>query len=111
MPGKTEGEKGMTEDEMIGWHHWPKRHESEPALGDGSRTGKPGVLLSVGSPKVGHDWVSEEQWLRANLKREGASTEAAFQFREHTRAHSFEIKGDYIYNLVKGHKNLYSKLY
>ena len=55
--------------------------------------------------------MSEEQWLRANLKREGASTEAAFQFREHTRAHSFEIKGDYIYNLVKGHKKLYSKLY
>ena len=22
-------EKGMTEDEMIGWHHWPNGHEFE----------------------------------------------------------------------------------
>ena len=38
----------------------------------------------------------EQQWLRTNLKQEGAGTEAAVQFREHTRARSFEIKGDYI---------------
>ena len=30
-------EKGMTEDEMAGWHHWPDGHESEwtPGAGDG----------------------------------------------------------------------------
>ena len=30
-------EKGMTEDEMAGWHHWLDRHESEwtPGIGDG----------------------------------------------------------------------------
>ena len=30
-------EKGMTEDEMAGWHHWPDGHESEwtPGVGDG----------------------------------------------------------------------------
>ena len=30
-------EKGVTEDEMAGWHHWPNGHESEwtPGLGDG----------------------------------------------------------------------------
>ena len=27
-------EKGVTEDEMIGWHHWHNGHESEQALGD-----------------------------------------------------------------------------
>ena len=27
--------KGMTEDEMVGWHHWPNEHESEQAPGDG----------------------------------------------------------------------------
>ena len=26
-------EKGMTEDEMVGWHHWLDGHESEQALG------------------------------------------------------------------------------
>ena len=30
-------EKGMTEDEMIGWHHWLDGHEFEqaPEVGDG----------------------------------------------------------------------------
>ena len=28
-------EKGTTEDEMAGWHHWLSGHEFEQALGDG----------------------------------------------------------------------------
>ena len=30
-------EKGTTEDEMVGWHHWLNGHESEqtPGAGDG----------------------------------------------------------------------------
>ena len=30
-------EKGMTEDEMVGWHHWLNEHEFEqaPGVGDG----------------------------------------------------------------------------
>ena len=30
-------EKGTTEDEMVGWHHWLNRHEAEwtPGVGDG----------------------------------------------------------------------------
>ena len=27
--------KGMTEDEMVGWHHWLNGRESEQAPGDG----------------------------------------------------------------------------
>ena len=32
-----QGEKGMTEDETVGWHHWLNRHEFEqtPGVGDG----------------------------------------------------------------------------
>ena len=30
-------DKGMTEDEMVGWHHWPDGHEFEQALGVGDR--------------------------------------------------------------------------
>ena len=29
-----EQKKGMTEDEMVGWHHWLSGHESEQTLGD-----------------------------------------------------------------------------
>ena len=31
----TREEKGMTEDEMVGWHHQLNGHELEQALGDG----------------------------------------------------------------------------
>ena len=36
--GKVEGqeEKGMTEDEMVGWHHLLSGHEFEQALGVGN---------------------------------------------------------------------------
>ena len=32
-------EKGMTEDEMFGWHHWLNGHESEQTLGVGDGQG------------------------------------------------------------------------
>ena len=32
-------EKGMTEDEMVGWHHWLSGHEFEWALGIGDGQG------------------------------------------------------------------------
>ena len=54
-------EKGMTEDEMVGWHHRLEGHEYESALGVGD-TGKPGVLQSMGSQRVGHDWATELNW-------------------------------------------------
>ena len=34
-----QGEKGMTEDEMIGWHHWFNGHEFEQTLGVSERQG------------------------------------------------------------------------
>ena len=36
MLGNIEGRRrGVTEDEMVGWHHWLNRHESEQTPGDG----------------------------------------------------------------------------
>ena len=35
----TTEEKGTTEDEMVGWHHWLKEHEFEKALGVGDGQG------------------------------------------------------------------------
>ena len=32
-------EKGMTEDKMVGWHHWLNGHEFEQAPGDGDEQG------------------------------------------------------------------------
>ena len=54
-------EKGTTEDEMAGWHHWLDGHESEwtPGGGDGQ-----GHLACCDSwhRRVGHDWSTELNW-------------------------------------------------
>ena len=57
-------EKGMTEDEMVGWHHWLNGHEFEQLLGDG----KPGMLQSMGLKRVRHDWeTKQQQFYNCNL--------------------------------------------
>ena len=52
-------EKGMTEDEMVRWHHQLNGHEFEQALRVVWWTRKPGVLQSMESQRVRHDWVIE----------------------------------------------------
>ena len=55
----------MTKDRMVGWHHQLNGLEFEQALGDGEGTGRPGVLQSTGSQRVGHDLMTEQrQWRR-----------------------------------------------
>ena len=55
-------EKGMTEDEMVGWHHQLNRHESEASSGSWWWTGKPGMLQFMGSQRVRHNWPIELSW-------------------------------------------------
>ena len=62
-------EKGTTEDEMVGWHHWLNGHEFEPALGVGDGQG----ILACCSP-----WGCKESdttewlnWTDQNTKSEG----------------------------------------
>ena len=54
-------EKGTTEDEMAGWHHWLDGRESRltPGVGDGQ-----GGLACCDSwgRRVGHDWATELNW-------------------------------------------------
>ena len=54
-------EEGTIEDEMIGWHHRLNGHEFEQTLRDGE-TGKPDVLQSTGSQRVGHNWLNNSSW-------------------------------------------------
>ena len=55
-------EKGTTEDEMVGWHHWFNGHEFEQAMGE------PVVLQSMGLQRVGNDWATEQQKLSHSFK-------------------------------------------
>ena len=54
-------DKGMTEDEMAGWHH---RLNGHVWVNSGSWwwTGRPGVLWFMGLQRVRHDWVTELNW-------------------------------------------------
>ena len=51
--GWRQEEKGMTEDEMVGWHHRLNGHEFEQA-GSWWWTDKLGMLESRGSQRAGH---------------------------------------------------------
>ena len=55
--GKDQGqeEKGAAEDEMVGWHHRLKAHESEQTPGDSEGQGSLGMLQSLGLQRIGHD--------------------------------------------------------
>ena len=54
-------EKGMTEDEMVGWHHQLNGHELSK-LQELAMTERPGMLQSLGLPRVVHDWAIELNW-------------------------------------------------
>ena len=54
-------EKGMTEDEKVGWHHQLSGHEFEQALGDGEGQGSLACLQSMGLQRAGHNWVTKQQ--------------------------------------------------
>ena len=48
-------EKGVTEDEMAGWHHQLNGHEFEQTPGDSEGFPKPGMLQSMGLGRVGQN--------------------------------------------------------
>ena len=55
-------EKGTTEDEMVGWHHWLYRHEFEQTPGVGDGQGSLMCRSPWGLQRVGHDWVTGLSW-------------------------------------------------
>ena len=61
--GKDWGQdrKGVTEGEMVGWHHRFNGHEFGQTLGDSEEQGSLGCSSPGGSQWVGHDWTTEQQ--------------------------------------------------
>ena len=62
-------EKGMTEDEIVRWRHWLWAWVWASSR---SRwwTGKPVMLQSMGSQRVGHNWATELMWDLSSLTRD-----------------------------------------
>ena len=52
-------DKGATEDEMVGWHHWLNGHELEQTLGDSE---------GQGCSLCGHKESNTTEWLNNNNK-------------------------------------------
>jgi len=52
-------EKGLTEDEMVGWHHRLNGRQFWVNSGSWWWTWRPGMLQSMGSQRVRHDWATE----------------------------------------------------
>ena len=54
MLGENEGKRRgwMTEDEMVGWHHWLYGHESEQTLGDSEGQGSLACCRPWGSKEL-----------------------------------------------------------
>ena len=62
-------EKGMTECEMVGWHHWLNGHESKQALGDGDWQGILVFCSLWGCKELNTYWANEhQQFLRIFFK-------------------------------------------
>ena len=55
-------DKGMTEDEVVGWHQATLWTWVWTSSGRWWRTGKPGMVQSVGLQRVWHDWT-EQNWI------------------------------------------------
>ena len=65
-------EKGTTEDEIAGWHHWLDGCEFWVNSGSWWWTGRPGVLRFMGLQRVRHDWATELRDEKLCLSRQRA---------------------------------------
>ena len=61
-------EKGMTEDEMVGWHHWLIGHEFEQALGVGDGQGGLACCSPWGHKEL--DITEQLNWTELNWASE-----------------------------------------
>ena len=85
---RAEGEEGVR-----GWDGWTVSPKQWTWTWENSRrlwgTGKSGVLQSMGSQRVGHDWATEQQTLHMSYPGGPSGKESASQCRRHRR-HRFD---------------------
>ena len=66
MPGKDwqQEEKGVTEEEMVGWHHWLNDHEFEQTPGDGEGQGS----WCAAVHGVAESWTRLSNWTTIQIE-------------------------------------------
>ena len=76
-------EKGTTEDEMVGWHHWLDGHEFEQALGFGDRQGSLACCSPWTQFTKNQTWLSDwTDWLIPLGLTKGKVNHSNLQFIE-----------------------------
>ena len=73
-------EKGTTEDEMVGWHHWFNGHEFEQVLGDGEGQGSL-VCCSTGAAQ---SWTWLSNWKTMTVISKTMWSEWKHFFKSHS---------------------------
>ena len=73
-----------SEDEMVAWNHWFNGHEFEQTLGD-REGGKPGMLQSMGSQRIGHNLVTEQQQKQSLFTPSSLSPPWEFNFHQSSK--------------------------
>ena len=91
-------ERGMTEDEMVGWHHQINGHEFEQALGDGEGQGS----LACCSP-WGHKELDTTEWLNWTEGRKRKMTERGKEVRKEGTRKVTEVSKNGRVEEIQGH--------
>ena len=60
--------QGMTEDELVGWHHWLNGHEFEKAMGDGKGQGNLACCRTWGCKEWNMIEQLNNKWIAENSK-------------------------------------------
>ena len=79
MLGDWRQEKGMTEDEMVGWHHWLNAHEFEQALEVGDGQGSLECCNPWSCSQPSQTWLSDWTELKRNCKWLGYRFSCVYQ--------------------------------
>ena len=105
-------EKGTTEDEMVGWHHWLDGHEFEEAPGVGDGQGSLACCSPWGSQRVGHNWPTEQNSAKSIISTFLTSQMKKLKVREFKwldsthAAHKVAKSGPTLYSVLKSREPL-----
>ena len=98
--GGGQKEKGRTEDEMVGWHHWPSGHESEQTPGDSEGQGSLACCIPSGhkeldtTKQLTNDHISSYFYQKRHVNVNGIFTDCKIEvnFNFHLLPHMYFIK-------------------
>ena len=107
-------EKGVTEDKMVGWHHWLNGHEFEQTLGDSERQGSLVCCSPWGCKKLDTtEWLNWTMYLTHTTTFEGDVILFPFYWwssRGTQRLSSPRVHGWWIVDLKPGWQTWLTKL-